>query len=106
MKKLFIVPLLFAILLATGCGPSVYQQIQNIDYSEAEKQCKNLEGKPVEAVYKLWGSPKEVSHTGKYKVLKYVDYQSFKGWLIIAKRDVFVKDGIIEICDFRHSARK
>lgn len=105
MKQIFLITSLLVILLAR-CSPSVYEQIQNIDYSAIEEQCQNLEGKSVEAVYRLWGSPNSESYSGGYRVLKYVDQMGYKGHLIILKHDIFVKRGRIEICDFKYSVMK
>lgn len=97
---------IFIVIVLGACAPSAYEQLQNADFSSIEKQCKNLEGKPVEAAYKLWGSPKNSNYSGDYKVLTYLDYISYRGFLVTLKRDVFVKDGTIEICKFGYSARK
>ena len=45
--------LIIFVILLEGCGPSVYEKLQNADFSAIEKQCKDLEGKPVEAAYRL-----------------------------------------------------
>ncbi len=97
--------ILFVIVLG-GCAPSAYEKLQNADFSAIEQQCQNLEGKPVEAAYKLWGSPKNSSYSGDYKVLNYVDHLSYRGFLVTLKRDVFVKDGTIKICKFGWNAAR
>ena len=105
MKNTVFLTILFVIVLG-GCAKSAYEKLQNANFSAIEQQCKDLEGKPVEAAYKVWGSPKSNNYSGDYKVLHYVDYISYKGFLVTLKRDVFVKDGTIKICKFGWNAAR
>ena len=105
MKTSVIIFILFVITLG-GCGPSAYQKLQNADTSAMKEECRRMEGKKVEAAYKKWGSPEKVTHSGEYKVLKYMDHLSYQGFLVTLKHHVFVKNGIIKICKFRYNASK